>query len=133
MGAAKAVGGILALAGSAMVLIFCLLYMNSAFFLGGPFVIGWIINLLLSVLALVGSIVGLAGKKVGGALALIAGLWWLLMDILLTAGIISGLSFFGIMVIPYSLFATYVVYIPYITLESILCLIGGILILADSD
>ncbi|NVM53707.1 MAG: hypothetical protein HWN66_08385 [Candidatus Helarchaeota archaeon] len=136
MGAAKTVGGILALTGGTLVLIWCLIVAGIMFAAPTPFIIGWIINLLLAMLGLVGGILGLVGKKAGGALALIAGLVWILLMVLLSMGVfgdpITNWETWA-MLAPYSLFGAYVYAIPYITLEGLLCLIGGILILAGGE
>ncbi|MFX1295770.1 MAG: hypothetical protein ACFFD2_13075 [Promethearchaeota archaeon] len=133
MGTVKVVGGILALAGGAMVLILCLLIAN--LYLAGSMemLLNWIVNFIIAILAIIGSLMGIAGKKVGGILAFIAGLWWTIFGILISANIISMFSSIGMILLPASLIGYYLVPLPYITIEGILCILGGLLLLAGSS
>jgi hypothetical protein len=142
MGAAGKVGGVLALIGGALVLIESLLIlMGTALFgtlieatwlLGASMMIIWpILSLLLGVVALVGGILALSGKKVGGVLALIIAILWIIYPLLFQLGVfvpdlvvltpmglLTGLLDFGLWIF---------------TIEGIIVLVGGILGLAASN
>ncbi|MDD1777746.1 MAG: hypothetical protein LUQ65_06205 [Candidatus Helarchaeota archaeon] len=95
MGALKIVGGIFALVAGVLVLLVPLAILLDlpifdptmmAALYGGIHAIepmATYVNLILAILAIVGGILGLAGKKAGGVLALIAAIIWILGMIIL--------------------------------------------------
>ena len=140
MGAAKAVGGILALAGSALVLLLALdmiiglgIFTPGANLYSMAVIAAWMIEgdvviyiqLVIAIVGLVGAIVGFA-KKAGGALALIAGVIWLIGGFVGLA-ILWPLSALGMWT------GQLLVGANFISIEAILCLVGGILILASGS
>ncbi|NVM31725.1 MAG: hypothetical protein HWN65_23000 [Candidatus Helarchaeota archaeon] len=143
MGAGKVVGGIIALIGGIFVLIPVFINIEAIFTAGSTEgYVMWIINLLVGLLATIGGILGLASKK-GGALALIAGLVALLLPI--TAFLIgdpaiaqmfsqlSGiLGFTGLFIYLLVVVGPPTIFLA-ITIESIIILVGGVIMLASSS
>ncbi|MFX1294659.1 MAG: hypothetical protein ACFFD2_07375 [Promethearchaeota archaeon] len=133
MGTVKVIGEYLALVSGAMVLINCLIVADSLFRFYGNlslsriWLFNWIINLLLATIVLICSKIEFTVKKARGALIVNIGLCWIIFAILNTA------SMAFLIIFPYSLFNYYLFSIPYITIEGLLCHIGGILILASSE
>ncbi|MDD1777923.1 MAG: hypothetical protein LUQ65_07110 [Candidatus Helarchaeota archaeon] len=127
MSAGRVIGGLIALIGGMFVLIMCIINMEAVFLMGGDALVAWLINLLLGLLALIGGIMGLASKK-GGGLAVAAGLLVLFLGILSFAVLSLWTLFYQ-----YSLFDTYMDIGKWagITLESILMILGGIIMLAS--
>ena len=140
MGALKAVGGILGLAAGALVLLLCIDTIIGIGIFGGvydgmyaAYPLSLWISLILAVLALVGAILGMAGRKLGGALVMIAGIVWLIEGFTFAMGIPETFILF-----PYSAIFAWIQQIQIggtyiITIEAILCLLGGIFILASSE
>ncbi len=75
MGALKVVGGIFALAGGALVLIAWIMLLSIGMEITSLLSL---INLAAIALSIIGGIMGLAGSKAGGVLALIGALIWIL-------------------------------------------------------
>ncbi|HUY00959.1 MAG TPA: hypothetical protein VMV49_15460 [Candidatus Deferrimicrobium sp.] len=138
MSALKAVGGILALAGGVLVVllvldmmiglgIFTSMYMMTYAVLvmvyGELFIY---INLVIAILAVVGGILALAGKKAGGALALIAGIVWLI------GGFANLAMIFPVSAI-YAWTGQLVIGGFLLSIEGILALVGGILALSGGS
>jgi len=122
---ARIFGGSLATFGGILVLVVCLI--NIA--LGGINLTQWLINLLIALVGTVGGILGLANKRSGGGLALIAGLVAIICQII-----------FYINFVDFAVFSQYLLLeewlsfvIPYFTLEGILITLGGICILAGKS
>ena len=133
MGALKIVGGILALAGAGLILV-----MQILFIFGFGFDITIVYSMILPILALIGGILALAGKRAGGILALVVGIIWLTMAILLNLSIISisdDLAAFIVQIPSYSFFLVYLgVYIwGLLCIETILVFVGGILATAGGS
>ncbi|MFX1294121.1 MAG: hypothetical protein ACFFD2_04595, partial [Promethearchaeota archaeon] len=90
------------------------------------------ISLIIAIVGLIGAILGLAGKKAGGALVLIAGVLWLIGGFIIMPvpqlWPLSGIAAW-----------TNLIYIStggeifFISIEAILCVLGGMLILAGSS
>lgn len=146
MGALKVVGGILALAGAALALLVALdLLIGLGIFnymtFGGSFHmatallsnnINIYIGLALALLAIVGAILGMAGKRFGGIFALIAGALWLLGGLMwLQMPMLAPMSAMLIWTGQINFMAFPMIYV--ISIEAILCLIGGILVLAGGS
>ena len=147
MGAAKAIGGLLALVGGILALLVpldWLLGLNIFNYLSAGGIatgviwalagdIYWYIGLILAVIVVLGALIGMAGKKIGGALTLLVGLLWLLGGIIWTSvpqiAPVSGLLFWtDQIIIQAGLFDVYI-----ISFEAILALFGGLLILVSSS
>jgi hypothetical protein len=128
MSAARVIGGLIALFGGFIVLLACLMT-TDAFALGGIYLTQWLINFLIAILGTIGGILGIANKGSGGALALIAGLFALICEILfyINPGTFMVFS-------QYMLLETWLSFvIAYVTLEGIFMTLGGIIILAGSS
>ena len=131
MSAAKIVGGILALAGGAFILIQLLVWLD---YLWGDSaeVSCFLLNAGITTLAIVGGILGITGRRSGGVLALIGGavaIFFGILTVYVTWDLATWpISFFtsslGLFPEPEHLFAG-------ITIESLLILAGGITIIAS--
>ena len=126
MNKVKVIGGLISFIGSLFLLI--VLFLN--FMLAMALDINWYLYLVIVVVAWAGSFQGLPPryKRFGGALALVAGLVIILFYVLITLDPVTFL-----VLAPYSLFAAIFGWIPYVTIESLLMVIGGILILAGGS
>jgi hypothetical protein len=125
MGALKVVGGLLALAGGVLVLISWITLVMAYL----PITSSWsLINLVAIVLAILGGILGLAGKKAGGVLALIAALIWILGIILVAIDPVNLSWMF-----PMSYLSALISLDIFVTYESVLVLLGAIFILAGGS
>ena len=129
MGALKVVGGILALAGSGLML--ALIIMSG---LGGGFGLSHFLVMILPILALIGGILALAGKRAGGVLALIVGIIWVLFAVFANLGILVGdlpleLIYILLPQVGLSFFLVYVGFTiwGFLTVEVLLVFVGGIL------
>ena len=124
MSVLKKIGGILALIAG---ILLCFYFMWSIIVHGFPAdIVNWIINLVLIILILLGAILGIADKRSGGILLLIVALVMILCNILYT---IDPIGF--AIVAPYTILDIFIpLAIPYLTLESILILVDGILVIA---
>ncbi len=85
--------------------------------------IQWTINLLIASIVIIGSLYGLLGKKWGGYLVIVLGSLAIAFNLLYTVNVMQ-----------FSMFAQYSIleflgYFHYITLEPIIMIIGGVLIL----
>ena len=128
MSALKVIGGILALVGAVFVLITPVLAMIEY-----GFSMDSLIYLLWPLLALIGGILGLAGKKAGGWLALIVGLIWVIFGVLVMTPVGQAWMLYLITLMPYlTVLLGFTIWGP-ITIEAVLVLVGGILILAGGD
>ncbi len=128
MSAARVIGGLIALFGGFLVLLACLMT-TDAIALGGVFLTQWLINFLIAILGTIGGILGLANKRSGGGLALIAGLFAIICEILFY---VNPLNF--MVLSQYMLLETWLGFvIQYVTLEGIFMSLGGIIILAGSS
>ncbi|MHA1276483.1 MAG: hypothetical protein ACTSQI_14530 [Candidatus Helarchaeota archaeon] len=128
MGIGKIIGSILALASGLFVLI-SVFFLNIKYHV--PLSETWmLVDLLLAILVIVGGILGLTGKKWGGAFALIGGAVWLVgMLLAMTAGVweIMIVSIFWIF------FPSTIEVIYFGIIEIMLAIIGGIIILASGE
>jgi hypothetical protein len=128
MSAARVIGGLIALFGGFIVLLACLMT-TGAFALGGIFLTQWLINFLIAILGTIGGILGIANKGSGGGLALIAGLFAIICEVLFWINPATFTVFSQ-----YMLLETWLSFvIPYVTLEGIFMTLGGIIILAGSS
>ncbi|MHA1650996.1 MAG: hypothetical protein ACTSYB_12445 [Candidatus Helarchaeota archaeon] len=140
MSANKVIGGLLALIGGFMVLLPLLIHpivgiqtAISLLSVSFQYFLPWLVIFLISVLALVGGILAMAGKKAGGILALIMGL--IIIIFLILPYIIPDLYLITFMAYASGTWELYVagsigfsfVATIYVSLESILILVGGII------
>ena len=126
MGIGKLIGGILALAAGAMILIGLFLWMNGdGVTLDMP--IAWW-NIASSAVAIVGGILGLLGKKIGGILALIVGALWIIGGILAITYVTIDFVALSVTLYYWIYDFTYVV-----SIEAIIAIVGGILLLVSSS
>ncbi|NVM53200.1 MAG: hypothetical protein HWN66_05815 [Candidatus Helarchaeota archaeon] len=146
MGAAKAIGGLLVFVAGVLVLLIALDFLNilEIFTSANPEYIDNImyysyvwpaagpnypyIGLILAIFAIIGGILGMAGKKAGGAIALLIGALWFIGGFLLASVPIlfpmSAIFFWTDQItIPNGLIA----------IEAIICLLGSSLILASRE
>jgi len=83
MGAGKVIGGLFALIGGALLAVAVFYFYFYHITDGIDFqMMRWIIHLVICLLAIVGGILAMAGKKAGGVLALIAGFMAFLMPLI---------------------------------------------------
>ncbi|HUY00998.1 MAG TPA: hypothetical protein VMV49_15655 [Candidatus Deferrimicrobium sp.] len=128
MSSGRVVGGIIALIAGIFVIIECLVMRYVLIVYDpGEHLIQWILNLVVGFVAVVGGIRGLALKR-GGIDAIVAGTLSLVLGILS----VTVLSF-TIIGIQYSLFEALLTIGPWfgITLETILIIVGAIIMLAS--
>jgi hypothetical protein len=123
----RVIGGIIALAGGAMVLLECLLN-TSAISTGGNSLDKWIVNLIIGLWAIIGGIMGILKSRIGGGLALLAGIFAILCQILWYLNQTIATYFHQ-----FSLLETFGLIIPYVTLEGILMVLGGIITFASKE
>ena len=130
MASGRLIGGILALAGGALMALGLVLWIvDWKLPAGGPISM---FNLVLIAVSIVGGILGILGKmsKIGGVLALVAGLVWIIGGVLLYTGSLGGLT------MPTSLIYYFQI-VPNLTwwfpIEAIFPLVGGILLLISSS
>jgi hypothetical protein len=125
MGTGKIIGGILAIIGSALVL----LNIISLLLQGAPITDPLFLqNLIISAVILVAAILGLTGKKVGAWITLIVGLLWLvgmLLAIFTSFYYLAPISLF-VYLIP-----VFIIYLGIIELS--LIIIGGIILLVSVE
>jgi len=140
MGAAKVIGGLLALVAGILSLLVALdlligigifgasisIYIG-AIILAGEFYI--YLGLIFAIIAIIGGIVGMAGKKAGGGIALIIAVIWLIGGFL--ASSVPLLFPMSAMLLWTGQIAIGGVGI--ISIEAIICLVGGILVLAGGS
>ena len=133
MNAAKITGGLLALIGGAFILIQALLFADVAF-MSSEYTIAWLINIALLSLAISGGILGIVGKKAGGILALISGV------LAICLGIITVYVTYTEMMRPFSFFTSTLDWFSPpdhifagISIEALLILVGGIVIIATGS
>ena len=133
MGALKIVGGILAVAGAGLVLFMQILALMD---------VGFTMNLLylmvFPILALIGGILALAGKRAGGIIALVVGIIWLTIAILLNVDVISPFEEWLQFVIQSPFQSFFIMYVGiviwgFLTVETILVFVGGILATAGGS
>ena len=124
MSGLKIAGGILSLVGAALVLFMQVLYILTISF--DPLIF---VYMILPIIALVGGILLLAGKRAGGILALVVGAIWLTMAIFYIL-VYSNAWMEYIMLLPqFSFFFTYLHFTIwlYVFVEIVLVFVGGIL------
>lgn len=144
MSALKVVGGILALAAGALVLLLDLVLLGFPLYSLFPSTGGFgmqatlvsmepailYVQLIVSIVAMGGGILGLIGKRAGGILALISGIVWLLGGFLFYYVLIltplSALFAWTNLPGPLSIGGSYALLI---TFEAVLAVVGGILML----
>jgi len=120
----RIIGGIIALLAGVLIFIMALQF---TLVLGSQPVM-WIINLSVAILAIIGGILGIMTNKLGGKIALIAGLLAIICEVIATtdpsnlAAYFNQLSFIG----------DYI-FIPWITVEGVLMAIGGIIIFTSTE
>jgi len=122
MNKAKIIGIVIAFLGSLFLLIVLMINMPLLLILD----IGWIIYFVICLMGWIGSL-GLKGKRIGGALALAAGVVIIIFYALITLDPVA----YAVLA-PFSLFAAITGYwIPYVTIEALLMIIGGLIIIAS--
>ena len=114
------IGILIAFLGSLFLLIVLLINLPLLLLLD----IGEIIYLVICLIAWVGSL-GMKGKRIGGALALAAGLVIIIFYALFTLNPVTFM-----VLAPFSLFNLLFI-IPFVTIEALLMIIGGLLIIAS--
>ncbi|TFG05210.1 MAG: hypothetical protein EU536_02565 [Promethearchaeota archaeon] len=125
MGALKVVGGILALAGGVLVFIAWITLIG----IGMDFLsLFSLVNLVAIILSIIGGILGIAGKRAGGGLALVGALIWILGIILIY---IDPMTF--LFMLPMSWLGGYIPVDIIISWESLIVLLGSIFILAGGS
>lgn len=129
MGALRVVGGALALIGAGLIF-----FMAIIFGIDHGFQLGVILALILPILAMIGGILAISEKKSGGILALVVGIIWLTMAILVNLGFLLTLpEELLLFLIPLPGFSVFLVYLGFsiwgffLTVEVILVFVGGIL------
>ncbi len=127
MSTGRLIGGILALAAGALSLGATFYYVAGGIGFDNPIILT---NLAISIVILVGGILGILGKKVGGILALIGGALWLIGGLLV---VVSDFAFYYLW--PMSLFFIIlnVGILYFLSLESIIAVISGIIILVSGE
>ena len=124
MGTGRIIGGIIALLAGALVVVMCLQF--TILITSTP--VAWVLNLSVACLAIVSGILGFGTKRSAGWVALVAGLLAIICEIVATtdpatfAGYLNQYSFFGGYIL-----------IPWVTVEAILMLLGGIIMLASAE
>lgn len=127
MGTLRTIGGITALVAAALILTATVMWTIIALQGASVFnIIAIVMNYVLAVLVIIGCILGFKGKISGGILVLTIGVVSIIFGIIYTVIPVPWTSMFQQMAI-----TPLVLPIPYITLEQILVVVGGILILAD--
>ena len=115
----RVIGGIIALVGGSLVFLACLLNL-SAITTGGTSLDKWIVNLIIGSWAIIGGIMGIFKFRMGGGLALLAGIFAILCQIIF---------YLNPTIVTFSQFALLETWfgfvIPYVTLEGILMALGG--------
>jgi hypothetical protein len=125
MSGLKIAGGILSLAGGALVLLMQILWM-----MDWGFTLDLLLWMIMPILAVLGGILLLAGKRAGGIIALIVGAIWTTMAILINIllGPLAWMDYLYVFPM-FSFFAEFVGFTiwGYIFVEVVLVLVGGIL------
>lgn len=128
----KIVGGILAYMGGSFLLLQTIL-IGTVLSFSIDETIGWLLNLIIALLVLVGSILGLLEKRVGAWLVLLAGVLSIFFGIL-TVSLTNSLLFW-----PYSFFTTTLQWFipPYhlgmgVSIESLLMVLGGLCLFSSA-
>ena len=128
MSAGKKVGGILALASGALGLIAVVyILLEYAVPITESFMT---VNLIVSIVVLVGGILGIVGTKVGGGLAIVGGCVWLIGMFLYTFGV-SNL-FYNVSIF-YFILPEVIELVYFGIIEIALAIVGGIVILASGS
>ena len=127
MSSGRKIGGIIAL-----VLGFVILFLPISWMISAPgySVVNIILNIVLAVLVLFGAVMALGNKQGGGALVLVMAIVMILLSVLVELAILTG-EYMPLSAI--FVFSQGAVNIPYITLESIILILAGILILASPE
>ena len=126
MSTVRLIGGIVALFGGFMVVLACLLA-TLAIFPSGTSLVSWIVNLIIGLWAIAGGILAIFNQRTGGGLALIAGLAASLCQILYYIN--PARAPYLYQYVPLETWLGFV--IPYVTLEGIIMVLGGIIIFAS--
>ena len=124
MGTGRIIGGIIALLAGALVLVMCLQF--TIVIASTP--VAWVLNLGVACIAIVGAILGLGTKRTAGWVALIAGLIAIICESVATIDPTTLAAYLD----QYSFFGGYL-YIPWVTVEAILMVLGGIIMLASTE
>ena len=126
MSAGRVIGGLLAFFAGLLVMIIVVVNID-AINLGGSFLAGWVINLIIGILVVFGGLIGF-GSRSPGALVIVCGIVSMILGIF-SALVVDLAVLFG----QYSTFQIYLSVGPWtgITLESIFMVIGGIFIAAS--
>ena len=127
MGTGRIIGAVLALVAGAMILMGVGIWITSHSGTFSDLPIIW--NTILAAVSIVGGILGILGKasKIGGILALIAGVLWIVGDILYFTGSVFLLASSLL------LFLTYAEFTYIFAIESVLAIVGGILLFVTGD
>jgi hypothetical protein len=134
MGALKVVGGILATVGAGLLTVQLILIGMNYGFIPTLF-----LALILPILALIGGIIALAGKRAGGIIALIVGIIWLTFAILYNLGFSTGLPIEILAILAGALEASFfywqfsITVWVWLSIEVVLVFAGGILATAGGS
>ena len=133
MGTIRLVGGILAAVGAGLVI---LQYIYLMLLVG--FDIGFILRMIVPAIALVGGLLAIAGKRAGGIIALIVGLMWFTLALILNLELISSFEWWVVYFTQFqnsSIFGFHLDFMVwgYLTVETTLVLVGGILATAGGS
>lgn len=138
MGAAKTIGGLLVFIAGVLVLLVALQFLGILTIFPSSLLYAYVllfagdayqyVGLLLAIVVIVSGIIGMAGKKAGGVIALLIGVLWLMGGFLLSS---------VPLIFPMSAiyFWTDQIVIPngIIAIEAIICFLGGLLIVASGE
>jgi hypothetical protein len=133
MGALKIVGGILAVAGAGLILVLQIMEL-----IGYGFTLALFYTMILPIVALVGGILALAGKRAGGIIALVVGIIWVTVAILINLDIVTFPLDLYYLLAPIPVFSFFLIYLGFtiwglLTVETILVFVGGILATAGGS
>ena len=124
MATGRIIGGILALLAGALILVVSLQF--TILITSAP--VAWVINIGVALIAIVGGILGLGTKRSGGWVALAAGLIAIICEVVTTTDPATLAKFLN----QYSFIGDYIL-IPWVTIEAILMVLGGFIILASAE
>ena len=128
MSSGRKIGGIIAL-----ILGFLLVFLPISWIILYPGLynlINVIVNIVIAVLVLLGAVMSLGNKQGGGILILVMAIVMILLSVLYELAIL-GAEFLPLSAI--FVFSGGAVAIPYITLESIILILAGILVMASPE
>ncbi len=135
MGTVRTVGGFLSIAGCAMILIWAILFAN-IYFSATPkiLLVKWILTVGLALFALAGSVLGMGTRRIGILFNLFVGIIWTMFWILFLIGAVNQSSTLGFLFdvsYNFSIVGYYIVGTGVIGVESLIILVGSLLMVAD--